>query len=74
ALAVGTPWLWLSWCWALPGPDCIPAPQMSAEERFSPHMPEALRCDACQAIAFQVRGNIHQQPCTVPSASGCWDG
>lgn len=50
----------------------IPAPQMSAEERLSPHMPEALRCDACHAIAFQVRGNIHQQPCTVPNASGCW--
>jgi len=36
----------------------IPAPQMSAEDRLSPHMPEALRCDACHAIAFQVRGCI----------------
>uniref|UniRef100_A0A669PQ15 Marginal zone B and B1 cell specific protein n=1 Tax=Phasianus colchicus TaxID=9054 RepID=A0A669PQ15_PHACC len=34
----------------------IPAPQMSAEERLSPHMPEALRCDACRAIAFQLEG------------------
>ncbi|XP_021266385.1 marginal zone B- and B1-cell-specific protein [Numida meleagris] len=34
----------------------IPAPQMSAEERLSPHMPEALRCDACHAIAFQLEG------------------
>lgn len=32
----------------------IPAPQLSPEERLSPHMPEALRCDACHAIAFQV--------------------
>uniref|UniRef100_A0A8C0E7Y1 Uncharacterized protein n=1 Tax=Bubo bubo TaxID=30461 RepID=A0A8C0E7Y1_BUBBB len=32
----------------------IPAPQLSLEERLSPHMPESLRCDACHAIAFQV--------------------
>ncbi|NXA25461.1 MZB1 protein, partial [Ibidorhyncha struthersii] len=32
----------------------IPAPQLSPEERLSPHMPESLRCDACHAIAFQV--------------------
>lgn len=32
----------------------IPAPQLSPEERLSPHMPGALRCDACHAIAFQV--------------------
>lgn len=31
-----------------------PAPQLSPEERLSPHMPESLRCDACHAIAFQV--------------------
>lgn len=34
----------------------VPAPQLSAEEQLSPHMPEALRCDACHAVAFQVRG------------------
>uniref|UniRef100_A0A8C3EAG8 Uncharacterized protein n=1 Tax=Corvus moneduloides TaxID=1196302 RepID=A0A8C3EAG8_CORMO len=32
----------------------VPAPQLSPEERLSPHMPESLRCDACHAIAFQV--------------------
>uniref|UniRef100_A0A8B9ZZK8 Marginal zone B and B1 cell specific protein n=1 Tax=Anas zonorhyncha TaxID=75864 RepID=A0A8B9ZZK8_9AVES len=32
----------------------VPAPQLSAEELHSPHMPQALRCDACYAIAFQV--------------------
>lgn len=32
----------------------VPAPQLSAEELHSPHMPESLRCDACYAIAFQV--------------------
>lgn len=32
----------------------VPAPQLSPEERLSPHMPQALRCDACHAIAFQV--------------------
>uniref|UniRef100_A0A8B9ZYX1 Marginal zone B and B1 cell specific protein n=1 Tax=Anas zonorhyncha TaxID=75864 RepID=A0A8B9ZYX1_9AVES len=31
----------------------VPAPQLSAEELHSPHMPQALRCDACYAIAFQ---------------------
>lgn len=36
----------------------IPAPQMSAEDRLSPHMPEALRCDACHAIAFQLEGRL----------------
>lgn len=34
----------------------IAAPQLNPEEQLSPHMPEALRCDACHAIAFQVRG------------------
>lgn len=32
----------------------IPAPKLSPEEQFSPHMPESLRCDACHTIAFQV--------------------
>lgn len=32
----------------------VSVPQLSPEERLSPHMPEALRCDACHAIAFQV--------------------
>uniref|UniRef100_A0A8C3GHQ8 Marginal zone B and B1 cell specific protein n=1 Tax=Cairina moschata TaxID=8855 RepID=A0A8C3GHQ8_CAIMO len=32
----------------------VPAPQLSAEELHSPHMPQSLRCDACYAIAFQV--------------------
>ncbi|OXB64966.1 hypothetical protein ASZ78_007369 [Callipepla squamata] len=36
----------------------IPAPQMSAEDRLSPHMPEALRCDACHAIAFQLEERL----------------
>uniref|UniRef100_A0A8C0UZP2 Uncharacterized protein n=1 Tax=Cyanistes caeruleus TaxID=156563 RepID=A0A8C0UZP2_CYACU len=32
----------------------IAAPQLSPEERLSPHMPESLLCDSCHAIAFQV--------------------
>lgn len=35
-------------------PHSASAPQLSPEERLSPHMPQALRCDACHAIAFQV--------------------
>ncbi|NWV05951.1 MZB1 protein, partial [Ptilonorhynchus violaceus] len=36
----------------------IPAPQLSPEERLSPHMPEAQRCDACHAIAFQIEEQL----------------
>ncbi|NXL85939.1 MZB1 protein, partial [Alectura lathami] len=36
----------------------IAAPQLSAEERLSPHMPAALRCDACHAIAFQLEEQL----------------
>ncbi|XP_065546996.1 marginal zone B- and B1-cell-specific protein isoform X2 [Lathamus discolor] len=36
----------------------IPAPQLSAEERLSPHMPASLRCDACHAIAFQIEKQL----------------
>uniref|UniRef100_A0A8C5X9V1 Marginal zone B and B1 cell specific protein n=1 Tax=Malurus cyaneus samueli TaxID=2593467 RepID=A0A8C5X9V1_9PASS len=32
----------------------VSAPQLSPEERLSPHMPGSLLCDACHAIAFQV--------------------
>ncbi|XP_009566633.2 marginal zone B- and B1-cell-specific protein [Cuculus canorus] len=38
----------------------IPAPQLSSEERLSPHMPESLRCDACRAIAFQIEEQLHR--------------
>ncbi|KAK2524843.1 Mzb1 [Columba guinea] len=38
----------------------IPAPQLSPEERLSPHMPEALRCDACHAIAFQIEEQLRR--------------
>ncbi|XP_054024559.1 marginal zone B- and B1-cell-specific protein [Dryobates pubescens] len=38
----------------------IAAPQLSPEERLSPHMPEALRCDACHAIAFQIEQQLHK--------------
>ncbi|NXK97843.1 MZB1 protein, partial [Formicarius rufipectus] len=36
----------------------IPAPQLSTEEQLSPHMPESLLCDACQAIAFQIEEQL----------------
>ncbi|NXA68816.1 MZB1 protein, partial [Mohoua ochrocephala] len=36
------------------------APQLSAEERLSPHMPESLRCDACHAIAFQIEEQLRK--------------
>ncbi|NXG04989.1 MZB1 protein, partial [Sakesphorus luctuosus] len=36
----------------------IAAPQLSPEEQLSPHMPESLRCDACQAIAFQIEEQL----------------
>ncbi|NWW78836.1 MZB1 protein, partial [Climacteris rufus] len=36
----------------------VPAPRLSAEERLSPHMPQALRCDACHAIAFQIEEQL----------------
>nr|XP_027324223.1 LOW QUALITY PROTEIN: marginal zone B- and B1-cell-specific protein [Anas platyrhynchos] len=36
----------------------VPAPQLSAEELHSPHMPQALRCDACYAIAFQLEEQL----------------
>ncbi|NXR25086.1 MZB1 protein, partial [Cinclus mexicanus] len=36
----------------------IPAPQLSPEERLSPHMPQSLRCDACHAIAFQIEEQL----------------
>ncbi|XP_054245014.1 marginal zone B- and B1-cell-specific protein [Indicator indicator] len=38
----------------------IAAPQLSPEERLSPHMPEALRCDACHAIAFQIEEQLRK--------------
>ncbi|NXJ67217.1 MZB1 protein, partial [Rostratula benghalensis] len=38
----------------------LPAPQLSAEERLSPHMPESLRCDACHAIAFQIEEQLRK--------------
>ncbi|NWH67930.1 MZB1 protein, partial [Geococcyx californianus] len=41
-------------------PAAIPAPQLSTEERLSPHMPEALRCDACHAIAFQIEEQLRR--------------
>ncbi|NXC46337.1 MZB1 protein, partial [Penelope pileata] len=43
----------------------IPAPQLSAEERLSPHMPEALRCDACHAIAFQLEEQLSRAEAKV---------
>ncbi|KAJ7411654.1 marginal zone B and B1 cell specific protein [Willisornis vidua] len=36
----------------------VAAPQLSPEEQLSPHMPESLRCDACQAIAFQIEEQL----------------
>ncbi|NXH82562.1 MZB1 protein, partial [Edolisoma coerulescens] len=36
------------------------APQLSPEERLSPHMPESLRCDACHAIAFQIEEQLRK--------------
>uniref|UniRef100_A0A674K2K0 Uncharacterized protein n=1 Tax=Terrapene triunguis TaxID=2587831 RepID=A0A674K2K0_9SAUR len=30
------------------------SPHFNAEEAYSAHMPEHLRCDACRVIAFQV--------------------
>ncbi|NXF09834.1 MZB1 protein, partial [Smithornis capensis] len=36
----------------------VPAPRLSPEEQLSPHMPETLRCDACQAIAFQIEEQL----------------
>ncbi|NXO57215.1 MZB1 protein, partial [Aramus guarauna] len=38
----------------------ISAPQLSPEEQLSPHMPETLRCDACQAIAFQIEEQLRR--------------
>ncbi|KAM6056539.1 marginal zone B- and B1-cell-specific protein isoform 2-T2 [Chlamydotis macqueenii] len=38
----------------------VPAPQLSPEERLSPHMPESLRCDACHAIAFQLEEQLRK--------------
>ncbi|NXP04410.1 MZB1 protein, partial [Thinocorus orbignyianus] len=38
----------------------VPAPQLSPEERLSPHMPESLRCDACHAIAFQIEEQLRK--------------
>ncbi|NXO29015.1 MZB1 protein, partial [Cisticola juncidis] len=38
----------------------VPAPQLSPEERLSPHMPQSLRCDACQAIAFQIEEHLRK--------------
>ncbi|NXA39762.1 MZB1 protein, partial [Eudromia elegans] len=34
------------------------APRLSAEEAYSAHMPAHLRCDACRAIAFQIREHL----------------
>ncbi|XP_076994164.1 marginal zone B- and B1-cell-specific protein [Tamandua tetradactyla] len=31
------------------------APQLDDEEKFSVHMPAHLRCDACRAVAYQMR-------------------
>uniref|UniRef100_U3JK08 Uncharacterized protein n=1 Tax=Ficedula albicollis TaxID=59894 RepID=U3JK08_FICAL len=54
----------------------IPAPQLSPEERLSPHMPQSLRCDACHAIAFQKRlsgpGLPSQHPLSVLVSGGPW--
>ncbi|KAM6322566.1 marginal zone B- and B1-cell-specific protein [Podargus strigoides] len=49
-------------CGAPPGPPVrsIPAPELSPEERLSPHMPESLRCDACHAIAFQIEEQLRR--------------
>ncbi|NXS72252.1 MZB1 protein, partial [Pandion haliaetus] len=44
---------------ATPG-HSIPAPQLSPEERLSPHMPESLHCDACYAIAFQIEEQLRR--------------
>ncbi|NXE42694.1 MZB1 protein, partial [Ptilorrhoa leucosticta] len=38
----------------------VPAPQLSPEERLSPHMPESLHCDACHAIAFQIEEQLRK--------------
>ncbi|NXW95749.1 MZB1 protein, partial [Alopecoenas beccarii] len=38
----------------------ISAPQLSPEERLSPHMPQALHCDACHAIAFQIEEQLRR--------------
>ncbi|NXS52162.1 MZB1 protein, partial [Brachypteracias leptosomus] len=38
----------------------IPAPQLSDEELLSPHMPASLRCDACNAIAFQIEEQLRK--------------
>ncbi|NXK48782.1 MZB1 protein, partial [Chauna torquata] len=46
-------------CGGPPAPShTISAPQLSAEEQLSPHMPESLRCDACHAIAFQLEEQL----------------
>lgn len=34
------------------------APKLNAEDEHSDHMPGYLKCDACKAIAFQVRYQI----------------
>ncbi|XP_051486772.1 marginal zone B- and B1-cell-specific protein [Apus apus] len=48
-------------CGGPPAPSrSIPAPRLSPEEQLSPHMPEALRCDACQAIAFQIEEQLRR--------------
>uniref|UniRef100_A0A8C5UDQ1 Marginal zone B and B1 cell specific protein n=1 Tax=Malurus cyaneus samueli TaxID=2593467 RepID=A0A8C5UDQ1_9PASS len=36
----------------------VSAPQLSPEERLSPHMPGSLLCDACHAIAFQIEQQL----------------
>ncbi|NXS31595.1 MZB1 protein, partial [Pomatostomus ruficeps] len=41
------------------------APQLSPEERLSPHMPESLRCDACLAIAFQIEEQLSKAEAKV---------
>lgn len=34
------------------------APEMDDEDRLSPHMPEALKCDGCKIIAYQVHVHL----------------
>lgn len=36
-------------------------PTLDEEEQNSPHMPRALRCDGCRAVAYQVRSNAARE-------------
>ncbi|XP_004586523.1 marginal zone B- and B1-cell-specific protein [Ochotona princeps] len=50
--------------WAIPGATgdrislSAAAPQLDDEEKYSAHMPTHLRCDACRAVAYQMREHL----------------